>query len=162
MKGSLIGLLLVASTACGGGSDNSVTAAGDEQRSANGKVQIRMTASDFGFDLDAGTYPAGPAEMTLVNNGVQPHQALVYRLNDGVDFTTFKQTVMEDDTQVPKLARGGTEGVSKVLGPGDEFTTRGYELRPGSYAVICWVRDQSGETSKNHAELGMIETFEVE
>lgn len=162
MKRSLIALAMVASTACGGGGGGTLTAASGDDQKGSEPVQIRLTALDFGFDIERDTYPAGPVETTLINNGSQPHQALVYRLNDGVDFTSFKQAVMEDDTQVPQLAKGGTEGVSKVLGPGVEFSTRGDTLTPGTYAVICWVRDQSGETSKNHAELGMIANFTVE
>lgn len=154
----VVGLALVA-TACGGADGSSTPTASVEE----GQVtRVEIEAFDFAFKVSPDPVPAGEIETVLTNEGKQPHQAMLYRVNDGVEFDDFKEQVMEDQTVLPQLAEGGKGGVTDAVGDGDSKSAAGDELTPGTYAVICWIRDQSAKTSKNHAELGMITRFEVE
>lgn len=159
MKRMLAAMALVTLVACGG-NNNEGTGSGSSEDPE--PVTITLRALDFGFGLDEKSYPAGQIELLMINEGAQAHQALIYRLNEGVDADDFKKTVMKDQSMVPQLAKGKREGISQAAGPGDEATAGSYEVTPGTYALICWLPDQSLETNLNHAELGMIESFVVE
>lgn len=158
MKRMLAAVVLVSLGACGGDGGAGGASASDD---SSGPVTITLRALDFGFGLDEKSYPAGSIDLVMINEGAQAHQALLYRLNDGVDVDEFKDTVMKDQSTVPDLAEGGREGISQAAGPGDEASAGSYEVRTGTYALICWLPDQSLKTNKNHAELGMIEAFVV-
>lgn len=153
-----VAALVLAATACG---DANGIPARDLQGENAGPSRLEIEAFDFAFEIEA-PIPAGEVETVLVNRGKQPHQALLYRLNDDVDFETFKKRVMEDDSALPELADGGTDGIHVAIGNDETRTARGDELVAGTYAAICWVQDQSMRSNKNHAELGMITRFEVE
>lgn len=151
--------LVVAATACGGADGSSTPTAATEEAQV---TRVEIEAFDFAFKVSPDPVPPGEIETVLTNEGKQPHQAMLYRVNDGVDFDDFKEQVREDQTLLPQLAEGGKGGVTDAVGHGDSKTATGDELTPGTYAVICWIRDQTAKTSKNHAELGMITSFEVE
>lgn len=156
---TMVVALVLAATACGGADGSSTQTAATEEAEL---TRLEIESFDFGYEISPDPVPAGEVETVLTNVGKQPHQVLLYRLNDGVDFDEFKEQVMEDDSVLPQLAEGGTDGMRKALGTGDTESSRGDHLVPGTYAAICWVRDQSGQTTKNHAELGMITRFDVE
>ncbi|MGI8773893.1 MAG: hypothetical protein ACR2KQ_02580 [Actinomycetota bacterium] len=158
-----LSMLLAAVTlgACAGGS--SAEKAEDSQADQEVQVTtIEIVAHDFGFRATPDVIPAGPIETVLKNEGEQPHQALFYRLNDGVSFEDFRKKVMGDVSLIPQLAQGGVDGVSEVVGTGKETRATGDELTAGRYAILCFVRDQSLTTTKNHTELGMIAPLIVE
>lgn len=144
--------------ACGSDPEGTTGAPSEEAE----PTRIELIAHDFGFEIADDTVPAGTMEAVMVNEGKQPHQALFYRLNDGVDFESFKKKVMQDDSLLPQLAEPGPNGLSKLAGPGEEIASATDELEPGEYAVVCFVIDQSMKTDKNHAELGMIQRLTVE
>lgn len=153
----VLGMLLAAAVlaSCGG------SAAGD---SSDGEEDgqlftIEIVSDDFSF-AGPEVVPAGPVEISLENVGKQPHQALIYRLNDGTAYEEYVAAVVEDDSNVPALSeRQG--GVNKGLGTGEsqvDKESKPYE--PGTYAIICFVRDP--DSGKNHLALGMISRFIVE
>lgn len=156
---AMVVAMVLAATACGGADGSSTPTASVEE----GQVtRVEIEAFDFAFEVSPDPVPAGEIETVLTNNGKQPHQGMLYRLNHGVDFDGFKEQVMEDQTTLPQLAKGGFGGVTDAVGRGGSKSAAGDELTPGTYAVICWIRDQTAKTTKNHAELGMITRFEVE
>lgn len=141
--------------ACGGNAQEP-----DRSSAAETQMKLEITSFDFGYKLPTKTVGSGPLRMELTNEGVQPHQALLYRLNDGVDIETFFREVTKDDTSLPKLA-ASAGGMTRYAATDDTVVTEGPVVEPGSYAIVCFVRDQSLETNKNHAELGMIAPLEV-
>ncbi len=145
--------------ACSGSSDDGGT--GGSEPKEDTVTKVSMEAFEFGYDVAQDVIPSGPIAMEMKNVGKQPHQALLYRLNDGVEFGTFKKKVMRDDSAIPQLATGGTDGISEVAGPGDQVSSTGDELEVGTYALICFIGDTSTTGSQNHAELGMIAPLTV-
>ena len=150
-------LFLLLSVACGSAGG---TAASSGDSPADPPDRLKITASDFGFALDRSTVSSGEVKTVLVNEGRQPHQVAYYRLDDGVDYETFVKKVIKDDSMIPQLAEGGRAGILRAVYPGDSYIRPSDELGPGTYALICSIRDtHSGRT---HLELGMIERLEVE
>lgn len=160
MKRMLVAIALVSLVACGE-DDGGRASASDSEGSAQ-PVTISFRALDFGFAFDKDTYPAGSIELVMTNEGGQPHQALLYKLNDGIDPGEFKSAAMKDQSMVPRLAEGGMDGIRQAAGPGENASAGAYVVDPGIYVAICWLPDQSLKTEKNHAELGMIQSFVVE
>ena len=124
-----------------------------------GPAKLEVTAVDFGFELDREEIPAGVVQTVLINRGRQGHQAGFYRINDGIEYEEFVREIQKDDSQIPQLAEGGRAGVVRVVNPGDSYTRPGDELEPGTYALLCSIRD--GKTGKNHYELGMVARIEI-
>lgn len=154
-----VGLVLL--LACGG-DDPAGDASTGEQTSNAEPVVVQATAVDFGYMFDQESYPQGEIQISLSNEGEQPHQSVLYKLNDGVDFNDYRAAVMADQSQAPQLSVAVAEGVRKAIGPGKTDLSTPYEAEPGTYVLICWLPDQTLDTNKNHAELGMIGSFEVE
>lgn len=156
MKKSLL-LLLIALllSACGEAANEIV----DDPDTAAEPFLLEVIADDFSFEL-ADTVPAGPLEIQLKNAGIEPHQALIYRLNDGVEYEEYLKSVLDDDSHFPALsARVG--GVNYGISPGEvEAHEESDPYEPGTYAVVCFIRET--ESGKNHYELGMIAPFTVE
>ena len=121
--------------------------------------KIEIIATDFAFELSEDEFPAGPLETTLINEGEAAHQAGYYLLNEGVTFEEFMAAVLEDDRAIPQMATGGRAGHVRGLSPGESGVRPGDDLEPGTYAILCSIRDT--ESGKNHYEIGMAATFEV-
>ncbi len=136
---------------------------GDDEAAPTGRgavtSEVKVIATEFAFETDVSSIPAGKVKTVLINDGKQPHQVGFYRLNEGVAFDYFKRTVMRDETQIPRLARGGVVGVMRTVGSGETGSTIGGPLESGTYALMCFIRDE--KTAKTHAELGMIAPFAV-
>lgn len=108
-----------------------------------------ITAKDYGFEVEA----AGPGTYTFVNEGpVQWHHAVI------ADFGTNDPEVVRE--KMPELLEGGEgapppEGLdaeqinfdfagSGVFGPGGKGTFD-VDFEPGNtYALVCFIQDQSG------------------
>lgn len=120
---------------------------------------LEITGDDFSFELPE-TVPAGPLEIRLENVGKEPHQALVYKLNDGVEYEEYLKSVLEDDSNLPALSRR-VGGVNYGISPGvTETQVQSDPYEPGTYAVVCFIKETA--SGKNHYELGMIARFTVE
>ena len=153
----VLGMLLMAAAlaSCGGSAaGGSADGTSDEQ-----PFTIEIVADDFSFAVPE-VVPAGRVEISLENIGEQPHQALIYRLNNDVAYEDYVAAVLEDDANVPALSER-LGGVNWGLGTGDsqvDKESKPYE--PGIYAVMCFIRDP--DSGKSHLALGMISRFTVE
>src|SRR6478672_10019398 len=87
----LVALVLTIVTACG------TSTAGPTVQKRN-IPSITIKAMDFSYDQPA-SIPAGYVRVSLVNNGLQPHQANIVRLNDGVSFDQLMANMKDPKTQ---------------------------------------------------------------
>lgn len=116
-------------------------------------VEVRMF--DFAYSIPD-TVPAGISTWKVVNDGPQPHEMIVLKLNDGVSFDELLAHLQANGEHgMPAVAIGGVQGLT--VGHTGNWT---YDLVPGEYAVICVIPDP--ETGQPHLALGMIAPFTVE
>lgn len=146
--GSLLLMLSVLLTACGGDTDSS-DSSGEGGEGAQ-LVQLSVSTHEFKFDV-ASPISAGLVEITLTNEGEKPHQVQLFRLNEGVEFSKFKKVVTTDEEggvfALAVVAGGVTE-----LAPGGTATVTD-ELQEGSYGLVCFVQ--------GHAFRGMVAPLEI-
>jgi hypothetical protein len=135
--------------ACGGDDDDE-SDSGSEEASA---TDVTVTAKEYSFDLSA-TPTADTQEVTLQNDGKQPHVLVFARINEG--FTLDEAFELEGEKgsatevlQPPLEAGPGETQTATVKGP----------LEPGSYAMLCPIPAGGGKT---HYSLGQVQEFDIE
>src|SRR5438128_7697658 len=68
-------------------------ASSSSQSSSTGEAatEIKLTGVEYKYDGGSSTtsVKAGKVKVTLTNGGVEPHQATILRLNDGVDLAAL-------------------------------------------------------------------------
>jgi len=111
---------------------------------------VNVTASEYKFDGPA-EVPAGMTTIHLTNNGKEPHQANLIRLDSGKTYTDMMAAMkaMKPDAPPPKwvIMAGGPNAVA----PGGS-TDLTMNLQPGNYAIVCFVPNAKGVP---HLMLGM-------
>ena len=115
-----------------------------------------LTLKDFSFDLDS--LSAGKHTVTVKNDGPQPHEATIVKLNDGVTVDTIKGMLTASPAPSgppPWTDVGGVTGIA----PGGTASFD-VDLPAGNYAFICFVPDPA--TGKAHFELGMIGSLTIQ
>jgi hypothetical protein len=119
---------------------------------------VTITAIDYGYLMpETITVQDGLVDVALVNNGTQPHQAQVARLNPGVT----RAHVLDELVTKRHLAAafslftfmGGPDTISP--GYGQETIL---SLSAGSYVLLCFVEGPDGIA---HIDKGMIHFFTV-
>jgi hypothetical protein len=116
--------------------------------------QVTITAKDFSFAMPD-TLQTGLVDLTLTNQGTQPHQAQLERLNNGVTqaqvLAAFKKG---PGALLPLLSSyGGANTVDR--GQGQEVILT---LAQGQYVMLCFV---SGPDTIPHFIKGMYKFFTV-
>jgi len=111
---------------------------------------FEVTSVDFGYELATAEVPAGPVEVTQVNEGDEAHQVTFLRLDDGQTPDQLLQTITEegDGALDPSVWSGGPNSVL----PG-ETNSALVSLDAGEYVAYCFI--------PQHAQQGMIEPFTV-
>jgi uncharacterized cupredoxin-like copper-binding protein len=132
-------------------------------------ADVTATMRDFGFVAPT-EVEAGHQQWQVVNEGPQPHELIVRRLDDGV---TYDQIVSqsravapatpapengEGTSQAPITSMTTAVGGVQAVAPGDSAWLS-IDLEPGTYVIICHVPDPA--TGKEHADLGMIQELTV-
>src|SRR5579864_2604483 len=119
------------------------------QASANA---LRIVASDFQFAAPD-TVAAGLTNIVMVNQGKEPHQAVVMRIDSG---KAQVQAWMGTDMKSPPpfMEVGGIAGLS--VGQTANFTA---SFGKGDYILICFVPD--AKDGKPHVAHGMMLPFKV-
>lgn len=119
---------------------------------------LLITAFNYGYSMPGTiTASSGLLDLAMVNNGTEPHQAQVARLNPGV---THDQVI---DTLVQQKKLSAAYSLLSFVG-GPDTVPAGYgqetilDLAPGQYVLLCFVTGSDGVA---HVEKGMIHFFEV-
>lgn len=113
---------------------------------------LRIVTTDYAFTAPD-TVPAGLTNMVMVNQGKEPHQAVVFRA-DSVKTQAEVQAALMSPT-IPSWINvpGGPNGAM----PGDSANTMA-TLTPGNYWLVCFL---SGADGKPHFAKGMLKSFVV-
>jgi hypothetical protein len=146
------------SLGCSKSNDNKTptAAAGATSTGAGGDIpETKIGAKEYAYD-SPDTIAGGLIKLTLTNNGKEPHQAQIVRLNDGVTPQQFQSSLQSPDpAALLKLVT--TMGGPNVIDPGNSQSVID-TLTPGNYALLCFV---SGDDNIPHLAKGMVKTFTV-
>lgn len=131
-----------------------------------GWTTAQVVASDYEFSgLDA-TYPAGPLDFELANDGPEVHELTVLRIQDGVGATVEELMSSDDPTDQAKFEMINSTG--PVESGDDEYLV--VDLGPGRYVVTCFVpqgatsmeaMEHTVENAPAHAAIGMVHEFTI-
>ena len=132
-----------------------VTAATSPGELPAGTADIGM--KDFEYAAPA-TLTAGHQVVTVTNNGPQPHEATVVKLNEGVTVDDVKAAFASATPPGGPLPFTSAGGIAAI--PPNSKAAMHLDLAAGEYALICFVPDPA--SGKAHAQLGMVGGFTVQ
>jgi hypothetical protein len=123
--------------------------------------EVTYAAVEYGFDGPQ-TLAAGETTITLVNEGQEPHEMVLFPVEEG----RGPQDVLDYIAENPKLDGPPPdwvlgEGAGTFAKPGKTAKPVTAELEPGSYLAVCFVSTKQSD-GKPHASLGMIQEITVE
>ncbi len=128
---------------------------GEPNGVAEPRADVEIHMKDFAYTLPA-SIQAGPTIWKVVNDGPQPHEMTVVKLDDGVSVDDFVTYVTQNGpADIPGTSLGGVQGLQEGLA-----SYLSYDLEPGEYVVLCDVPDSN--TGMPHFMLGMVAGFTVE
>jgi uncharacterized cupredoxin-like copper-binding protein len=114
---------------------------------------LTITATDYAFDAPA-QVPAGFTTIRVVDNGREPHQAALMRLEQGKTFADFKASLKKPGPPQPWIVPAG--GPNPPMPNGTAEDTQ--YLPPGTYAIVCFVPSPDGTP---HIAKGMMRELTV-
>ena len=126
------------------------------------KEDVTLKLADFRFELN-GPIRKGPRVIRIETPGPSMHEADIFRLLPGHDAADVRHWYKQNDLEgpPPAIALGGildNHEVARVVWLRKNFV-------PGSYVVHCAMPmsmdAKSGEHQANHADAGMVMTFDV-
>ena len=100
---------------------------------------------------------AGLVDVRLVNNGTQPHQAQLARLNTGVTNAQVVDELIDKRQEAQAFSLFTFVGGPDTISPGDGQETL-LNLSAGNYALLCLV---TGSDGLPHIDKGMIHFLTV-
>jgi hypothetical protein len=115
-----------------------------------------VSMQDFAFGIGE-TVPAGPQLWAVSNDGSQPHEMLLAKLEPGASALDYAERAFDPTAAGPPP--GFPMGGLQAIAPGTSAWL-GLDLVPGTYVAICFVPDP--ESGQPHLALGMISEFTVQ
>jgi len=117
---------------------------------------VEVGAVEYAFEDLPETVPAGVTGLVLNNDGAEPHEMIVFRVNDGVTGSAEELFAAPEDQIQQNLTFAG----AAVAQPGASGVTFP-ELEPGRHVVVCFMPVGGGEDGPPHFMQGMVGEFEV-
>ncbi len=126
---------------------------GDEED--QGASAVRVVGIDYSFEMPD-TIQGGAVTMNFVNDGGTPHEFALGRLDPGKTLEDLDAVLARGD-EPPSWAHdiGGVPPMTQ----GEEISIS-RQLRPGTYAFLCFIPVAGG--AKSHYDLGMKREFTIE
>lgn len=101
---------------------------------------------------------AGPTQLNLVNEGLEPHHVQLFKLADGSTMEDV-QAALATGNPAALLEIGVFAGGTGVTDPGSESAADALvDLEEGTYVMLCFIEGADGVP---HLALGMVQPFEV-
>lgn len=117
-------------------------------------ADIEVQMFDFNYSMPA-TITPGVQTWKVINNGPQPHEMIVMKLNEGASIDDFLAAMATGDiAALPGRAIGGAQAMT--VGYASYVD---YDLEAGTYVAFCMVPDPA--TGQPHIALGMVAPFTV-
>lgn len=117
-------------------------------------AKIIIRAHDYSFEGPT-QIEAGPASITLENEGQEPHHVQLVRLNDGVSPEQLQTALQQgSEATLPLMTWAGGPGVVDSGGSQEVAI----ELTAGTYMLLCFVPSPEGAP---HLAKGMVASLEV-
>jgi hypothetical protein len=117
--------------------------------------EATVEAAEYVFNTE--TLPAGATEIAFDNIGAQPHHLIASPLKGNAtaeDVEKFFKT----EQGAPPLEDKGTKSTAVLEGGEGQLVTM--DLKPGRYALYCFITDREG--GPPHVFKGMVDEVEVE
>ena len=138
----------------------SVTPAGATQAGAaavetapDPQPDVHLEMKEYGYQFSK-PIAAGKHTVHVMNQGAQPHEAIMLRLAPGKHLSDFTAWAESMQGPPPAMTVDGMAAMAK--GRTGMFTA---DFTPGTYAIICYVGDATDH--RPHADHGMMMEFEV-
>ncbi len=125
----ILSLVVLSLAACGGGN------------AADGPTEVHVKMSEFKFEMDKTSIPAGPVKFIFENAGNETHEAVLERAGD-----------VDKPFEV-----NGKESEVEDVGPGQSATLEWTIDQPGQYQLGCHII----ENNEDHYASGMVVAFTV-
>ena len=118
-----------------------------------------MSAKDYEYTAEG--LKSGRNEVTFENAGREPHHLLLGQLAKGATIAQAKKylTSPDPDPTSGPFPPSGSEAATNVL-EGVVFQVITLDLKPGKYALYCFISDRNG--GPPHITKGMISEATVE
>lgn len=119
-------------------------------------AKVEVSGRDYSFSGVARRVKSGPISFEFTNDGEEPHELVLFKVNDGV-----KETVAQIIDLPEEEARARTIPLDSTFaepGQGDHLVI---DLTPGRYGFACFVPVGGGDEGPPHASRGMHAEFEV-
>jgi hypothetical protein len=113
-----------------------------------------VTAIEYGFEAEE--LPAGEVEVDFENGGAQPHHLIASPLVGDATAEEVEE-FFKTEKGKPPLEEKGTQSTAVLEGGEGQAVT--LDLKPGRYALYCFISDRQG--GPPHALKGMVDEVEV-
>ena len=111
------------------------------------------------YSFTASGLKAGTSSVTLANDGFEPHHAVVAPVQRGGSVTRLRRFLRgEGPIPVGKIVDLDAAAETSVIERGQKQNVR-LRLRPGKYALLCFVPDRKGGPA--HVVKGMVDEVTV-
>lgn len=128
-----------------------------DQTPRDAKLQaVTVQAADYKYSSPA-SLVSGEVSISLRNAGKEPHQAQLFKMNDGVEVGQLVEEGKKAEPLRNFSSLGRYAGGPNAVDPGESQVSVA-QLEAGRYAFFCQVPDAQGRA---HLALGMVSELEV-
>jgi uncharacterized cupredoxin-like copper-binding protein len=152
----LVAVVAALFTGCGGGDAEAAHGEVVAPLAAAPSSEVTITATDYDFRASTQRIAAGRVSLTLDNQGDEPHQVQLGRVEPGVTVDSFVQAFHEHGSAAAEKALRWQTGVNGIE-PGAKATVIG-DLEAGQYLMVCFV---PGHDGVSHIDKKMVVPVEV-
>lgn len=121
---------------------------------------ITITAPGMSFEVSGELRP-GIGAITFKNTDDVSHMLAVTRVKDGVTLDQIRSAAGSSEESATALMADGPDadyGTPSPVGPGQQSTVIAKDLKPGTYAILCFF---VGDDGTPHFQMGMVNEFTV-
>ncbi len=117
---------------------------------------VDVTAVEYAYQGAPTELDAGRVSFAMRNDGVEEHEMVLFRLNDGVEASSFDELMAEGEDAMANLTFTGV-----AFGGPDTTSYTAVDLEPGTYFLVCFIPVGGGEDGPPHFMEGMHQTITV-